>query len=176
MEHRALYPPYPASEIITLWIITFCVEEDITVPVASCGGRTLAPGTSGGSWTLIDLITSHGLQVWTPAAPTLWEVVTVGGQQLWSNLTEPRSQALHLNTILSKYFRCCSYIGRFYYRRACAIPDPDTDTVVITGGLSSQNTVSMYSDQGWQADLPNINIGRYGHACAGYMSGGRRVR
>ena len=64
----------------------------------------------------------------------------------------------------------------FYYRYACAIPDPDTNTVVITGGILTGNTVSVYSVQGWQEDLPPLNIGRYRHACAGYTSGGRRVR
>ena len=64
----------------------------------------------------------------------------------------------------------------FIYRDSCAIPDPDTDTVVITGGRYSQNTVSVYSVQGWQDDLPGLITGRYSHACAGYMSGERRVR
>ena len=63
-----------------------------------------------------------------------------------------------------------------YYSYACAIPDPDTDTVVVTGGLFSMNTVSVYSNQGWQEDLPPLNTGRYEHACAGYMSGEKRVR
>ena len=62
------------------------------------------------------------------------------------------------------------------YRQACAIPDPDTDTVVITGGWWTQTTVSRYSVRGWQEDLPGLITGRRNHACAGYMSGGRRVR
>ena len=63
-----------------------------------------------------------------------------------------------------------------YYSKACAIPDPDTDTVVITGGDPPQNTVSVYSVQGWQEDLPGLITARLHHACAGYTSGGRRVR
>ena len=58
----------------------------------------------------------------------------------------------------------------------CAIPDPDTDTVVITGGLDTLTTVSVYSVHGWVEDLPSLNIGRYLHACTSYMSGGKRVR
>ena len=57
----------------------------------------------------------------------------------------------------------------------CAIPDPDTDTVVITGGLDTLTTVSVYNVQGWQEDLPSLNIGREGHACTSYISGGKRV-
>ena len=64
----------------------------------------------------------------------------------------------------------------FIYRDSCAIPDPDTDTVVITGGRWTEKTVSVYSDQGWQEDLPDLITGRVYHACAGYTSGGRRVR
>ena len=58
---------------------------------------------------------------------------------------------------------------------ACAIPDPDTDTVVITGGYGTLNTVAVYSVQGWQEDLPSLNIGREQHACTSYMSGAKRV-
>ena len=65
--------------------------------------------------------------------------------------------------------------------QACAISDPDTDTVVITGGQDTETksplpTVSVYSVQGWKEDLPGLIIGRYFHACAGYTSGGKRVR
>ena len=52
----------------------------------------------------------------------------------------------------------------------------DLDTVVITGGRETQTTVSRYNDQEWVEDLPGLSSGRYMHACAGYTSGGRRVR
>ena len=61
-----------------------------------------------------------------------------------------------------------------YYRNACAIPD--TDTVIIIGGLHTKTTVSRYSVQGWQEDLPALSTGRRNHACTSFMSGGRRVR
>ena len=62
-----------------------------------------------------------------------------------------------------------------YYSEACAIPDPDTDTVVVTGGVVTLTKVSVYSVQGWQEDLPSLNTGRHSHACTSYMSGGKRV-
>ena len=55
-----------------------------------------------------------------------------------------------------------------YYSLACAIPDEDTGTIIITGGWDTRNTVSVYNVKGWQRDLPPLNTG--------YMSGERRVR
>ena len=66
-------------------------------------------------------------------------------------------------------------LNNVYYSGACAIPDPDTDTVVVTGGKFTRNTVSVYSVQGWQENLPSLNTGRSYHACTSYMSGGKRV-
>ena len=38
-----------------------------------------------------------------------------------------------------------------YYSVACTIPDPDTDTVIVTGGAGgTYTTVSVYSVQGWK--------------------------
>ena len=63
-----------------------------------------------------------------------------------------------------------------YYSVACTIPDPDTDTVIVTDGAGgTYTTVSVYSAQGWQEDLPSLNTGRYAHACTSYMTGGKRV-
>ena len=63
-----------------------------------------------------------------------------------------------------------------HYRGACAIEDPDTQTVVLTGGVYTLTTVSVYGLQGWVEDIPSLNTGRYWHACSCYMSGGIRVR
>ena len=46
---------------------------------------------------------------------------------------------------------------------------------MITGGRDTFTTVSVYSVQGWQEDLPSLNIERYEHACTSYMSAGKRV-
>ena len=62
-----------------------------------------------------------------------------------------------------------------YYSWACAIADPDTDTVVVTGGLNTHTTVTVYSVQGWKENLPSLNTGRDLHACTSYMTGGKRV-
>ena len=61
-----------------------------------------------------------------------------------------------------------------YYSYACAIPDEDT--VIITGGDFTRKTVSVYTVEGWQEDLPSLNTGRYYHACSSYWSDERRVK
>ena len=62
------------------------------------------------------------------------------------------------------------------WSRSCAIEDPDTDTVVITGGYYTMTTVSVYGLQGWLEDLSSLNIGRREHACTSFVSNGYRVR
>ena len=60
---------------------------------------------------------------------------------------------------------------------ACAIEDPDTQTLVITGGYKTTwSTVSVYGLQGWLEDLQPLNTGRDWHACSSYMSAKTRVR
>lgn len=62
------------------------------------------------------------------------------------------------------------------WSRSCAIEDPDTDTVVITGGYYTMATVSVYGLQGWLEDLSSLNIGRREHACTSFVSNGYRVK
>ena len=50
-----------------------------------------------------------------------------------------------------------------------------TDTVVVTGGYRTENTVVRYGQQGWLEDLPDLITGRYKHACSSFVSSGRVV-
>ena len=68
------------------------------------------------------------------------------------------------------YYVCIIVI----YSRACAIPDPGTDTVVLTGGQTF-TTVVRYGQQGWLEDLIPLISGRCCHACTGFISAGRLV-
>ena len=61
-----------------------------------------------------------------------------------------------------------------YSSYACAIPN--SDTVIITGGTSTLNTVAVYNVGGWQEDLPPLNTGRYYHACSSFWSDERKVK
>ena len=58
---------------------------------------------------------------------------------------------------------------------ACAIADPDTQTVTITGGRQANSSfygVPVYGLEGWQEDLENLNVNRIDHACTSFVSEG----
>ena len=59
-----------------------------------------------------------------------------------------------------------------HFSHACAIQEEDR--VIITGG-HSVTTVSVYKENGWKEDLPNLKEERLGHACTSFVSGGKRV-
>ena len=64
-----------------------------------------------------------------------------------------------------------------HIRYACAIPDPDNKDVIITGGLDTKTTVSVYSEAGHQRDLPDLRQGRWSHACSSFtIDGDIRVK
>ena len=58
-------------------------------------------------------------------------------------------------------------------RYACAIPDPDNDEVIITGGEYSPKIVSVYNKNGWQRDMPSLENNRLSHACTSFVQSGR---
>ena len=62
-----------------------------------------------------------------------------------------------------------------YFRSACAIPDPDNEEVIITGGWETMTKASVYNEDGWQRDLPSFSEGRRHHACSSFLSSGKRV-
>ena len=62
-----------------------------------------------------------------------------------------------------------------YFSVACSIEDPDTETVVITGGAYTPTTVSVYGLLGHVKDLPHLNTRRRYHACTSYKTAGTRV-
>ena len=58
--------------------------------------------------------------------------------------------------------------------------------MIITGGMETDEngiqkndalkTVSVYSEAGWQRDLPSLNQQRQVHACGSYKNGGKKVK
>ena len=82
-----------------------------------------------------------------------------------------------------------------YFSAACSIPDPSSAMVVVTGGHENYKEVSRYGRgavlycsvlyctvlycrygrEGWIADLPPLNVGRYYHGCGGYVFDGEMV-
>ena len=73
------------------------------------------------------------------------------------------------------------YMYDTHYRRACSIADPDSGTVIVTGGYNSGggtgnlNNVSKYGVTGWIENLEPLNFGRDGHGCGSYVSGEEKV-
>ena len=48
--------------------------------------------------------------------------------------------------------------------------------MVITGGAGEAlKKASRYNRQGWVEDLPDMSIGRFHHACAGYTKNDEQV-
>ena len=67
------------------------------------------------------------------------------------------------------------------FRSACAIDDPESQSVVITGGAPTldyfnSSHVHVYGLDGFQKDLQPMNIGRMSHACTSFTSAGKKVR
>ena len=44
----------------------------------------------------------------------------------------------------------------------------DSGTLLVTGGVYTQRTVSRYDTAGFVEDLPALNEGRYDHGCGAY--------
>ena len=44
------------------------------------------------------------------------------------------------------------------------------DTVVLTGGLDTKTQVSVYNSEGWVEDWPELQTGRYSHACGHFVN------
>ena len=53
---------------------------------------------------------------------------------------------------------------------ACAISDPVTSSLVLTGGYHSLESVSRYTEAGFEASLSSLITGRFWHGCGGYIS------
>ena len=50
-------------------------------------------------------------------------------------------------------------------------------SVILTGGLFTDTTVSQYNQAGWVRDLPDLLQGRYRHGCSYYDNNqGSQVR
>ena len=62
--------------------------------------------------------------------------------------------------------------------RACSILDPDTDTVLITGGYYEKrdvDTVSVYNKTGFVRKLDHLQYSRRNHGCTSFIADNKRV-
>ena len=58
-------------------------------------------------------------------------------------------------------------------RHACSIQMEDT--VIITGGDFKKNQVTVYNTEGWVADWPELNTGRWDHGCGHFVNTDNQV-
>merc|ERR1719312_362846 len=66
---------------------------------------------------------------------------------------------------------------------ACSIPDPDTDTVIITGGNTDYKSpkapqlrvTSLYNEDGFIENFGNLTFRRMNHGCTSYIANKKRV-
>ena len=49
------------------------------------------------------------------------------------------------------------------------------DTVIITGGQYTESKVTVYNTEGWVADWPELNQGRYDHGCGHFVNTDNQV-
>ena len=61
---------------------------------------------------------------------------------------------------------CVNFISD---REACAIPDPDNEEVIITGGFYTMTRVSVYNKAGHRRDLADLRQGRRALACTSFI-------
>ena len=78
--------------------------------------------------------------------------------------------------MISGYLSDCILYNCVHYSDSCAIEDPDTNTLINTGGVFDNTRVAVFGEEGWRRDLEPLNIGRNDHACSSYTSGESRVR
>ena len=65
-----------------------------------------------------------------------------------------------------------------YFSSACSIEVPQSDRVVITGGMTNTGVLSrvqVYSTKGATQQLPALQQKRWGHACGYYFDGNKIV-
>ena len=61
------------------------------------------------------------------------------------------------------------------YSLACGIPDQETDSIIVTGGVRTQTRVSQYDRNGFVKNLASLNTGRDSHGCAQFTDNGVKV-
>ena len=81
----------------------------------------------------------------------------------------------HIEDVYTDIFGHPANLTKITLSYACAISDGDK--VILTGGYTTRNKVSVYSMTGFLKHLAKLNVGRQYHACASYIDNyGRKVR
>ena len=61
------------------------------------------------------------------------------------------------------------------YKIRCACAIQFDEFVVVTGGLYTLTTVSVYNIHGWVEDLSDLNEGRVEHGCGHYVNNNQTI-
>jgi len=61
-----------------------------------------------------------------------------------------------------------SFPLRYNTRWACTIADSASESVILTGGVETLETVSRYGVSGWLENMPSLTQGRESHGCGAY--------
>jgi len=64
-----------------------------------------------------------------------------------------------------------SFAMHYDTRNACSMPDLTSDSVFVTGGYETKQTVSRYDINGFVEDLPSLVVRRAYHSCGSYLRG-----
>ena len=59
------------------------------------------------------------------------------------------------------------------FRHACSIELKEI--VILTGGYYTQSKVTVYNNEGWVADWPELKTGRYTHGCGHFVNTDNKV-
>jgi len=138
-----------------------------------CGGEGSSPSSPGrtclewqkGDW--VQLAFTFSEQRWSSSHWRLknGSLIIMGGLDAEAQQT---SYLLEGNTTQP------SFKMKYLTTAACSIPMGDT--VVITGGVYSGTTVSVYGRRGWTGDLGPLTFRRFNHGCTSFLSDrGERV-
>jgi len=142
-----------------------------TIGFTSCGGweyennNCYTFNTDKGEWEL-----SHNFKG-RHAGHVAWQtsegLALVGG---WGNVYTSILGPNGAETIIK-------YESDYEKWTPCGIPDPETETIIITGGNHKNSTgyyqssvVNRYDKHGKRERLPNMNIPRWLHACSSYKN------
>ena len=111
---------------------------------------------------------------WTPVSEN--ETFLMGGGST-------KERARNTSTIIQPGIYSGPYFNftlKYPLNAACSIPDPETDTVIITGGnydtIPRNRITSLYNEDGWVLNLGNLKYPRRFHGCTSYVANKKRVQ
>ena len=111
----------------------------------------------------------YALVSWSPASEKETFLIGNGG----------RADKLAMNT--STKVKPGIYEGthgfklKYPFGGGCSVPDPETDTLVITGGWASLTLTSLYNENGFVEYFGNLTHKRAKHGCSSYFDDNKRV-